>query len=185
MMLCGRQCHHSMIEIIDDLLPTIVFDDLSELFLNDKVLWNYGEVVNENQLQKDVSPLDNYQFYHLLYFLDQPQSKHYDNACVVMNWIKYVSMAKMKVNMNPRTSTIIEHGFHVDVPFKCKTSIFYLNTNNGYTLFEDGTKVESIGNRLVTFDSHIKHSGTSCTDQKCRLVLNMNYFPFNEIEKPS
>ena len=44
---------------------------------------------------------------------------------------------------------------------------------------EDGTKVESIGNRLVTFDSHIKHSGTSCTDQKYRLVLNMNYFPFN------
>ena len=58
------------------------------------------------------------------------------------------------------------------------TSILYLNTNDGYTIFEDGTKIESVENRLVTFDSHIKHSGTSCTNQKVRLVLNMNYFAF-------
>ena len=81
--------------------------------------------------------------------------------------------------MNPRTSKIVEHGFHTDVQYKCKTGILYLNSNDGYTSFEDGTKVESVENRFVTFDSNIKHSGTTCTNQKVRLVLNINYFHFD------
>ena len=56
------------------------------------------------------------------------------------------------------------------------TSIFYVNTNNGYTKFEDGTKVESVANRMVTFPSNMKHTGTSCTDERIRVVINFNYF---------
>ena len=61
--------------------------------------------------------------------------------------------------------------------FRGKTAIFYLNTNNGYTLFEDGTKIESVANRLLTFDANLPHTGTSCTDKQFRCVLNINYFP--------
>ena len=56
------------------------------------------------------------------------------------------------------------------------TSIFYVNTNNGYTKFEDGTKVESVANRMVTFSTNMKHLGTSCTNEKRRIVINFNYF---------
>ena len=56
------------------------------------------------------------------------------------------------------------------------TSILYVNTNNGYTKFEDGTIVESVANRLVSFPSNMKHTGTSCTDEKTRVVINFNYF---------
>ena len=56
------------------------------------------------------------------------------------------------------------------------TSIFYVNTNNGYTEFEDGTKIESVANRMVTFPTNLKHRGTSCTDEKIRVVINFNYF---------
>ena len=55
------------------------------------------------------------------------------------------------------------------------SAIFYLNTNNGYTKFEDGTIISSIENRLVTFPSTMLHTGTSCTDTKYRLVLNLVY----------
>ena len=55
------------------------------------------------------------------------------------------------------------------------TSIFYVNTNNGYTVFEDGTKVESVANRMLTFPSNLKHCGTSCTDKNIRSVINFNY----------
>ena len=41
---------------------------------------------------------------------------------------------------------------------------------------EDGTKVESIANRMVTFPSNMKHKGTSCTDERTRVVINFNYF---------
>ena len=93
-----------------------------------------------------------------------------------VNKIPVATTCKIKVNMNPRTPKIIEHGLHTDLPYLCKTGILYLNTNNGYTVFEDGTKVESVQNRFVSFDSNIKHSGSTCSNQKVRLVININYF---------
>jgi len=61
-----------------------------------------------------------------------------------------------------------------------KTSIYYFNTNNGYTLFKDGKKIDSVQNRLITFPSSMEHTGTTCTDQPFRLVLNMNYIPLKD-----
>ena len=57
------------------------------------------------------------------------------------------------------------------------TSNFYINTNNGYTLFEkDGSKVQSVANRLCTFPSSVRHSSTTQTDVTQRVVINFNYF---------
>ena len=65
-------------------------------------------------------------------------------------------------------------GFHCDIK-NVTTSIFYINTNNGWTKFKDGCKVECIENRMVIFDSNIEHAGFSCTDQKRKVVVNFNY----------
>jgi hypothetical protein len=50
-----------------------------------------------------------------------------------------------------------------------------MNTNNGYTYFEDGTKAKSVANRLIKFDNVMYHSGTTCTDENQRVVININY----------
>ena len=92
---------------------------------------------------------------------------------------------RIKANLLTRTPNIIENTFHIDIGDECMseeklkqwtTSILYINTNNGYTKFEDGTKVESVANRMVTFSANLKHRGTSCTDEKTRVVINFNYF---------
>ena len=57
-----------------------------------------------------------------------------------------------------------------------KTSILYLNTNNGGTKFRDsGQFVQSKKNRLVTFPTPTYHAGVWATDAKLRFVLNMTY----------
>ena len=57
-----------------------------------------------------------------------------------------------------------------------ETAIFYVNTNNGYTIFKDSQeKVDCIENRLVTFPTDTDHCGVSCTDSKQRVVINFNY----------
>ena len=56
-----------------------------------------------------------------------------------------------------------------------KTSIFYINTNNGWTEFANGDRVKCVENRLVTFDSNLKHQGVTCTDKKRKIVINLNY----------
>ena len=74
--------------------------------------------------------------------------------------------------------------FHIDLSFmdhgrmsEWRTGILYLNTNNGYTLFEDGTKIESVANRFISFPSAMSHKGTTCSDENKRIILNFNYFP--------
>ena len=56
------------------------------------------------------------------------------------------------------------------------TSIFYMNSTNGPTLLEDGTKIECRANRLVTFPNETRHAAVLCTDQPYRVVINLNYF---------
>lgn len=84
---------------------------------------------------------------------------------------------KVKANLLTRTNKIVEHGMHIDDTKHTtgKTGIFYLNTCNGYTKFEDGTKIKSEKNKYVEFDCNIKHTGSSCTDKKRRVVINLNY----------
>ena len=77
---------------------------------------------------------------------------------------------------DPSTPKIVYHDPHVDIPWQHKGAIFYVNTNNGVTVLEDGTEIESIENRLLLFDSSKEHSSTSCTDAKVRVNINFNYF---------
>ena len=89
----------------------------------------------------------------------------------------------MKLNLQPRTDKIVKGLFHVDMDGEMNietmktwtTSIFYINSNNGYTEFESGEKIESIENRMVEFQSTLKHRGTTCTDEQTRTVINFNF----------
>jgi hypothetical protein len=60
------------------------------------------------------------------------------------------------------------------------TAIYYVNDNNGSTKFEDGDSIDSVANRLVIFPSNLRHSGTRCTDQQRRIVINFNYMPWRD-----
>ena len=60
--------------------------------------------------------------------------------------------------MGPRfinTNNLQLHDFHLDNPNNkdIKIAIFYINTNNGFTEFEDGNKILSEENKLVIFDN--------------------------------
>ena len=83
-------------------------------------------------------------------------------------------MLRAKLNLNPYSSILSEGFFHTDIS-NCTTAIFYLNTNDGYTLFKSGKKVSSKENRLIIFDSNLEHTGTNTTNKKFRAVLNLNY----------
>ena len=84
-------------------------------------------------------------------------------------------LIRIKANLYPNTEILHEHSMHTDYDFSHSAAILSLNTCNGYTKFEDGTKVESVANRLVTFPQKMKHTGTTCTDEPFRSVINLNY----------
>jgi hypothetical protein len=161
------------LDIKDNFLPESLLDTLVSKVLSPSFKWSYSTVVDGIDVENDMY---NFQFVHTLYYQNKPTSDFFEDFSFAFNCLRPNSLVKCKINFNPCYKEVIQHKLHTDVPFECKTSILYLNTNDGYTLFEDGSKVESVSNRLVTFNSQLKHTGTTCTNSRGRIVLNVNYF---------
>ena len=94
----------------------------------------------------------------------------------VLTALEVKSLIRIKCNLYPSTSTLSEHRMHIDSDYSHKGGILYLNTCNGYTRLEDGTKIESIANRMLLFDAGNPHCSSTCTNQKARFNINFNYF---------
>ena len=86
------------------------------------------------------------------------------------------NLHRIKANLRPRSFfSRSGGGYHVDGCPCSHTSIYYINTNNGYTKFKNKGKVKSVENRMVVFSSHLEHQGYTCSDQLNRVVVNFNY----------
>ncbi len=115
-------------------------------------------------------------FYHNL--LDREShlvSEHYhDVGGPVLGKLNYNVIHRMKVNLYTNTGKHDKHGFHIDMPWmEHKILLYCLNTNNGYTEFEDGSKLPSIANQAYIFDGKIKHRSVSQTDTDIRVNVNV------------
>lgn len=159
-------------EIIDNFLPEDIFRSIQSMFFRIDFPWFFCDVLYK--MEFSCEELDNYQFSHTFYNKNRLVSEW--NIEPIIEYLKVNAIVRVKANLNPRTPKIIKHGFHTDNELNCKTAIYYVNTNNGFTEFEDGTMVESVENRVVVFNSNLLHTGTTCTDQKRRIVVNLNYF---------
>ncbi len=164
-----------MYKIIDNCLDQESFLTLKNTLLGKDFPW----YLNNSKVFKvsEVPSIYNYQFTHTFYYGHTRSSDWFKVIMPVLEVINPAAIVKIKANLTPVTSSIITYDFHVD-QFSAHgmTAVFYVNTNNGYTEFKDGIKIQSIENRLVLFDSNTLHSGTTCTDEKVRCVLNFNYF---------
>ena len=172
----------SEIKVIDDFLNEEDFEGLKEIF-NQRIPWTFSEILDDDQFICDQKY--NYQYVHAVYNQQEPVSRYFDNVIPLLTKLDARALVRIKVNSICREEEIVVHGFHTDMGYPeghstgldgMKTAILYLNTNNGFTVFENGTKVESVANRCVFFPAHYKHSGTTCTDVHRRLALNLVYF---------
>lgn len=157
-------------KIIRNVLEQKEFTNLKNLMMGPNFDWYYNPYVNT---EGD----GHFQFTHV--FCDEGQAR--PNLRLLANIISKLKMKeifRVKANLLVKTKKIIEHGFHVDHLIKNKksrTAIFYINTNNGYTKFKNNKKINSEENKVCIFSTDTKHSGSSCTDENVRIVINFNY----------
>jgi len=171
---------NSLITIIDDFLSNDELKSLQDLMIYG-INWYYNDFVDYNPKDADAIKVDdylhNFQFTHAFFKNCVPVSDHLKSLNPILKKLNIASIVRIKANLSTVSNTIERHNFHEDFSdITCTTAIFYVNTNNGVTIFEDGTTVNSVENRLVRFNSKLKHTGTTCTDKKIRCVINFNYF---------
>ena len=176
------------ISVYDNYLDPRDFKKIQSVMMDDPDFpWNWCEHTVRNQFQNDGTLLENnYQYVHIfmnkITLFENRLSKYITILQPLIELIGAVAWIRIKANANPRTEKIVISGFHQDVTerrlLECEptTAIFYLNTNDGYTIFEeDGTKVNSVANRICFFPHWMYHSCTTCTNANRRIALNLNF----------
>jgi len=161
-------------KIIDNALPQEEFKLIRDTIFSNSFPWNLSTEVSDN---REVLPIHaSYYFTHLFWngFIAEPASEMF---APLLNLMECKALIRIKANLYPSTSELIEHENHHDYDFSHKAAIFSLNTNDGFTILkEDNVKVESVENRLLLFDASKAHRSTTCTNKKCRINVNFNYF---------
>jgi hypothetical protein len=165
-------------QIIHNFLSRTDFITIKNQILDESFPWTIHNKSNPGDITCDER--FNLQFVHIFYHSPMTASKYVGILDPIFKKLPHQMLIKAKANITSCTDTVQVYGYHMDINENLakisKTAIFYLNTNNGFTQFEDdGQQVPSIENSLVIFDSLDRHSGTSCTDYKYRAVINFNF----------
>ena len=171
------------VTVIDNFLDTESFSKIKELMMSYNFPWYWNSDVAYSSEERKIdnprlcSEIYNFQLVHLFYYKKKARSEYYSNILPLITKLDCKSIARVKANLNPvKEGELIEHGYHSDNDYTPYTAIYYINTNNGYTIFDDGTKIESVENRMMIFKTPLVHTGTTCSDQKRRVVINFNYY---------
>ena len=181
------------VEIIDNFLEPEKFKNLQNTILDTGFPWFLYEGATEsNTTQKghsghsfDIQSHNHSlkqreymlrSFWHLFYHDHEANSPFFKELLDIIDKLDVKGLVRSKANLYPRTNEVIEHEFHYDYEYPHKSGLYSLNTNNGFTIMEDGKKIQSVANRMVLFDASKLHKSTTCSDENYRVNLVFNYF---------
>ena len=94
----------------------------------------------------------------------------------VLKKIEIKSLIRVKLNSYAKEDKLVEHELHTDYDYSNNGAVLSINTCDGYTKLEDGTKIESVANRMLFFDASKPHCSTNTTNKTRRVNINFNYF---------
>ena len=157
----------------------ILYNDKFEVFINTKVTFDEYSGKEEGMMKQEE---DNWSFYfgHVFYVNNLPQSPY---AKQLLDFFVpkfqslgiFKSLLRAKLNLYTNTPEIKEHQPHTDYQFPHTSALFSLNTCDGFTRMNDGTKIDSVENRMVIFDGSILHNSSTTTNAKARYNINFNF----------
>lgn len=169
------------VKIVDNFLPQDLYERLSEsiVYHANFPLYFQKYVSHDISLKLDKNQGQPWNWYatHELYNHSKPTSEFCRTIVEIFGdrLPELRALMRIKVNFYPHTETLREHSKHVDYDFSSHAAIYSLNTCDGFTRLSDGTKVDSIANRMLFFDGGENHNSSTTTDQMGRYNINFNY----------
>lgn len=162
------------IKIIDNFLDLEYLSNLKTLIFSNKFSWFFVDGLGT--LDDNVY----YHFQHLLYDNNRINSPFFDEFELLFSKLDIKSLIRVRINLTLNLNKEIESAYHVDQTFNHKTAIFYFHTTNGKTILKNKnqseSEIECVENRMLIMNKPILHKSQFCTDNKRRIIININYF---------
>lgn len=164
-------------EVIDNYLDEKHFSRLQAVLMSNEFMWSFSPDVTYDDVYV---PKESY-FTHTFYNHRMVQSHYLTDGLLdpLLDKINTELWIRIKANLYPWTENPYTHSDHSDYPYSHKAALFSINTNDGGTNI-GGEKIDSIENRIIFFDGSQKHSSTTCTDNKARININLNWLQPSE-----
>ena len=167
------------IEIVDNFLSSYNSDILIKTLNGKKMGPGCFQWAFMNDMNYE-SYVGNYYFNHVLvvnYEVVDPYWMPLFTPFLDKLKIALSNVYRLKVNLYTRTQRRVHHSSHKDYnPNEgFRTALYYVNTNNGVTIFDGKKTVKSIENRIALFDGSNKHHSTTPTDCNYRSTINIDY----------
>ena len=170
-------------EVIDNFLDEDYFNDLEIFFTNENLSvepdsllpWFFQPDIAHAKKHEKSEKDNTFYMTHQFYDRNVPMSPFYEKFIPLLNILKVKCLLRIKANLYPNTKKILEHAMHVDYDFRHSGAVLSINTCDGYTKLKDGTKIDSIRNRILLFDPSEEHCSTTTTNVPARFNININY----------
>ena len=170
------------LKVIDNFLS----DDEFNLLVSNTIGRNDGQQVqfrvvsNVENYGAEIEEYWSWYMVNMIYLNDSPQNEICSKIYQIfvprfLELANFKTMIRIKMNAFPHTNVVKEHKKHIDYNYVNIGAVFSLNTCDGYTKFSDGTKVESVANRIVFFDGSKYHQSTTTSNAKLRYNINFNF----------
>lgn len=160
-------------EIIKNFLSESNHINLKRSLVTRNFPWGYIDAIG------DVNDNKRFHFQHMFFLSDQTvncvKTPYYYLIEPLLQKLNYQKVIRVKGNLMVRESENYLCSKHIDFNKPHTVCLYYVNTNNGYTLLNDKIKIPSMENTAVIFDGMIPHQAASQTDTKIRLNININY----------
>ena len=161
-------------KILDNFLKESEFIHLRDVVENPTFLWEYNPNTATDDDPEDL--LWNTKFTHLSFEdLQRTTAVAEFNKFLQDPRLELNCLKRLIINSYPWTSEVYEHPLHQDYSFKHKGAILNFTTCDGYTMIGN-EKIPSVANRVILHDPSELHLGTTTSNQKRRIIANVNYF---------
>lgn len=115
-------------------------------------------------------------FLNMMYHAPVPYNQYFDIICgPLLSKVDFKAVIRAKVNWFPRTPEVRQNGMHQDFTYPHHTLLYSVNTCDGYTTLECGTKIDSVANRALIFRGDLPHSSSTTSDKALRCNININF----------
>lgn len=156
-------------EVIENFLPDDLFYKIQNIMLSGNFAWHYSPTVGHD------TDNDDFYFVHAFYINEQQQSSLFEPIIhPLLGRLNFNFLLRARANLYCRKKEHVQNAFHNDSTEQHMVGLFTINNNNGYTIFEDGTKHHSKANTMLLFPGYMKHASVSQTDEKIRVNINLN-----------